>query len=132
VAQLFDVVLAESTGTDDGMDPMHCQPRQSDTGGVGDGEVDDDIALGLGERPQFGLDRHTTADLAGRSIADGCNQLERRIGSDGGTRYGPHPTAGTVDSDSDGATRHGVERTRRLRWRRAPGPSVTLMTGSAP
>ena len=48
---------------------------------VGDGEVDDDLGAGVGERPGLGGDRDALDDPAGGARIDGCDELELGVGS---------------------------------------------------
>ena len=56
-AERLDIGVVEPGRADHGVHAVHRQPRQRHAGRGGDGEVDDDVAGGIGERSELATDR---------------------------------------------------------------------------
>ena len=106
-AGLGDVVIGETGGADDGVDAVRGKPGQGLAGCGDDGEVDDDVGRGGGERVERADDRHARPFGAGGVGIDGGNELEVRVLVDGGTDRRSHPPTRPHDTH---ANRHAVER----------------------
>jgi hypothetical protein len=101
-----EVVVRKTGGADDRVDPVHRQPRNGGPRRVGDGEVDDHLGGGVGERLGLAGDRHALDVLALRTGIDRGDQLELGIDRDRPAHRRPHPPSGPAHSDAQ-YPRHG-------------------------
>ncbi len=117
------VVVGEPGRADDRVDALHRQPRQRRPCGVGDREVDDDVAVGVDEGLELGRQRDAVTRRWPVGVPiDRRHQREIGVDLDRRAHRTPHLTRCTVDADSHGAERTGWENDERGRPARRSGP----------